>query len=445
MKHRLIAVLLSLAMVLSYLPGIPVFAQEVTETQGLTEPAAQQESAPVNPEQKAITGTLPSGFVYSISNEEVTITDYTGTDTDLVIPDRIEGYPVTEIASGAFSYCDTLCAVTIPDTVTDVESWAFGGCRNLTTVTLCDKVSYISSSAFYECNVKELIVAEGSQSITYDMVVSPYTLESVTIPATVTQIDTWAFSNCYMLNAVHIQDLGAWCAMDFESYENPLANHLCLNGEPITQLVIPQGVTAIGQAAFASCKNLTSVTIPNSVTSIGPRAFYGCEGLTSVTIPDSVTSIGDQGFYGCRNMEELKLGNGLREIGEGAFGYCEGLSALRIPAGVTRIGDYAFCDALETVNITDLAAWCAITFEGSGANPMYYAENVYLNGEPLTQLVIPQGGYKDRRLCLLQWGKSDRHHHSCFGEGDRQTCLWFLYQRGYGEYSGSGCLVSDPL
>ena len=56
MKHRLIAVLLSLAMVLSYLPGIPVFAQEVTETQGLTEPAAQQESAPVKPEQKAITG-----------------------------------------------------------------------------------------------------------------------------------------------------------------------------------------------------------------------------------------------------------------------------------------------------------------------------------------------------------------------------------------------------
>ncbi len=111
-------------------------------------------------------------------------------------------------------------------------------------------------------------------------------------------------------------------------------------------------VTSIGYYAFGGCTHLTSITIPSSVTSISSEAFRGCTGLTSITIPSSVTSISSNAFYGCTG--------------------------------------------LTSVNITDIAAWCKIYFDyyfGSidpiSSNPLYYAKHLYLNGEEVTELTIP--------------------------------------------------------
>ena len=126
-------------------------------------------------------------------------------------------------------------------------------------------------------------------------------------------------------------------------------------------------VTSIGYSAFRECSRLTSVTIPNRVTNIGASAFSRCSGLTSVTIPNSVTNIGDR-----------------------AFSSCSGLTSVTIPASVTSIGDSAFrnCSDLTSVHISDLAAWCRISF-GYEANPLSYTHNVYLNGALVTNLTIP--------------------------------------------------------
>ena len=305
--------------------------------------------------------------------------------TELVIPDS-----VTNISIFAFENCTGLTSVTISDSVTSISKSAFEDCTGLTRVTIPDSVTNIGDSAFENCA----------------------DLTSVTIPTSVTSIGNDAFSGCTGLKEVHITDLYAWCNVTFSNYtSNPLynAHNFYLNNQLITNLVIPDSVTSIGNWAFYSCESLTSITIPNSVTSIGDSAFEDGTGLTGVTIPDSVTSIGDSAFYGCTSLTSITIPNSVTSIGDyafydtawydnqpdglvyagkvayeykgtcpakvkikagtlgiagSAFAWCMELKKVTIPDSVTYIGDYAFydCTGLTSVTIPD-----SITSIGEGA------------------------------------------------------------------------------
>ena len=120
-----------------------------------------------------------------------------------------------------------------------------------------------------------------------------------------------AFDGCSGLKSVYYGGtLEQWLALakSFQrSSQNPCCNgsDLYIQGNKITDLVIPGSVTSIGAYAFEGCSGLKSVTIPSSVTSIGDSAFSGCTGLTSVTIPSSVTSIGAYAFEGCSGLTNV--------------------------------------------------------------------------------------------------------------------------------------------
>ena len=143
------------------------------------------------------------------------------------------------------------------------------------------------------------------------------------------------------------------------------------------EVVIPESVKYYGTAY--------------SVTSIGESAFYYCSFLTSVTIPNSVTSIGESAFYKCSRLTSVTIGSGVTSIGDRAFYDCSFFTSVTIPNSVTSIGKYAFygCSDLTSVHISDIAAWCNIDFESSDSNPLSYAHHLYLNGEEVKDLVIP--------------------------------------------------------
>ncbi len=123
--------------------------------------------------------------------------------------------------------------------------------------------------------------------------------------------------------------------------------------DQITKAVISNGVTNIGDDAFAFCTAMTNITIPDSVTSIGDSAFAKCFALESITIPSSVTSIGGGAFERCWTIESLNIPSSVKTIGAGAFFGLYGLTHLTIASGVTMIGDYAFnyCSALTSATI----------------------------------------------------------------------------------------------
>ncbi|RRF94544.1 MAG: leucine-rich repeat domain-containing protein [Lachnospiraceae bacterium] len=126
--------------------------------------------------------------------------------------------------------------------------------------------------------------------------------------------------------------------------------------DEITVVVIPEGVTEIGELAFNNCTSLKEITIPDSVTEIGEFAFEYCKSLKEITIPDSVTKIGDYAFSDCTSLKEITIPDSVTEIGYGVFSGCTSLKEVTIPDSVIWIGEDAFsdCEFLEKINYRGL-------------------------------------------------------------------------------------------
>ena len=285
------------------------------------------------------------------------------------------GNSVTNIGNRAFYNCGDLASIVIPNSVTSIGNSAFHLCYDIVAVYISDisawcninfkdeksnplSISLSSRDNLYLNNelVTDLVIPDGVTKIKKYAFSGYSKLTSVTIPNSVTSIEENVFEECPKLTTVHICDLAAWCNINFSSSDaNPLyyVKNLYLNGDLVTELVIPNGVTKIKDYAFSGCSGLTSIEIPNSVTSIGSSAFYGCSGITSIEIPNSVTSIGSSAFYGCSGITSIEIPNSVTSIGDSAFDDCSGLTSITIGNAVTSIGVSAFsgCTGLASVEI----------------------------------------------------------------------------------------------
>ena len=186
------------------------------------------------------------------------------------------------------------------------------------------------------------------------------------IPDSITAIGNNAFQNCKSLTEI---TLG--------KNVTSIGDYTFQNCTGLTSAVIDNSKASIGNNAFQNCTGLTEIIIPDGATSIGNDAFNGCTGLTSITIPNSVTSIGSSAFYNLTGLTEVTFGNGLTSIGVSAFSGCTGLTEIAIPNSVSSIGGRAFGYCTELTKVTF----------GSGLTSI--GECAFIGCKGLTSVTIP--------------------------------------------------------
>lgn len=234
-----------------------------------------------------ISGT---GHVPSSSNRKVPWERYQNSISEIVIAPGITG-----LGAGLFRNYTKLVKVTLPDGLEEIGAECFLNCTNLTAIQFPDTLKYIERRAFKGCSG----------------------ITSITIPSAMRTVYSEAFANCDTLKTVHISSLATWLSITFEdNTATPLyyGAELLLNGEPLTEITIPDGIDAVSPFAFYGCKDLRTVVLPDGVIRIGGRAFSGCRNLASISLPASLESISDCAFEGCHSLTKITYNGGIKEL-----------------------------------------------------------------------------------------------------------------------------------
>lgn len=233
------------------------------------------------------------------------------------------------------NYKGDIKTVTIEDGVENIGFEAFNFATELTNLTIPNSVVLIDKYAFGHCD----------------------SLKSVTIPPSVRTIKYGAFGSDYKITDVYISDLALWCTLDFEGLgSSPIFDgaNLYLNGELLTDVVIPDTVETLNPHAFSGCGSLKTLSVGNGITVIKNSSFANCKNLTDVTISDSVTVIEGMAFNECKALTNVTLSKNLESIEHSLFSGCSKLESIIIPESVTSIGRYSFYETgLKSVNIPE--------------------------------------------------------------------------------------------
>ena len=378
---RLISLLVAVCMMITMLPlsAVTAFAA-----------SASSYPTPTSPDDLvASDGTYWYAYKEN-ADHTATITDFLGpvdsTKTPapytITVPTKLDGRKVTGLGESSFSgiyspdhqkgyillsFCNQIQSVTIPESVTSIGKSAFEHCSNLDSLTINGvATSMIGAYAFASCTSLTSLSLVGSFQTIGDCAFASCGMTSLTIDATITSIEKYAFSSSSLISLSltgNVQKIGDYAFANCTSLTSlsltgnvqKIGDHAFDSCSSLYTVTLPKSLTSIGSYAFDSCTSLDSIEIPGTVTEIGDCAFYNCDGLISATIEEGVQSTGADMFYGCDYLATVKLPESLTTIADGSFAFCSNLNHVKIPASVTYIGNSAFsnCTSLSEITLRD--------------------------------------------------------------------------------------------
>ncbi|MBQ2471233.1 MAG: leucine-rich repeat protein, partial [Acholeplasmatales bacterium] len=309
---------------------------------------------------KALTGIKETTIIYAkfshpilnfSDNEQTKISGVKDKSiTSVTIPNGI-----VEIGNGAFSECEELESIVIPNTVKVIGEEAFLDCYKLSSITLPNELEKISDYAFSRCSALTAIdIPSSVGSIGEGAFSGCEKLSSITLPEGLTEIAAYLFESCVSLSQFNVPS--GVTRLGYSAFSNT----------SIETFTIPNSVTVIDESVFYGCKALKSVSISTNIEEIPNSAFYGCSSLNNVTIPNSVTTIAGSAFYQCSSLVNIHLSDNLTSVGSQAFYMCP-IKSIVLPSSLEEIESMAFFanySLLEVYNLSSLALTMNTTDNG---------------------------------------------------------------------------------
>ena len=366
-------------------PQLPVDESTETENSEVPEetsaPEAQETTETVS--KITVNSVMPvmvkdseqteNGWQYTVYDNTVTITGYSGNATKLTIPSEIEGKPVTEIDSYAFADNTTIISVNL-GSIQKMGYRIFDGCTSLKSITipktLTETDSYSNDGPLTGSSITSVIFEEGIENIPAYICANASYLTDVVLPEKADIIDGYSIGD----SAFYGTALTTVTLPESLTDINSSAFAECTQ---LKEIAIPDNVRTIGSGAFQNCAQLTTATFGKNVKELGDSAFYGCKRLTKITLPDSLKELGSYAFEECVSLESVSLGS-IQSMGYYVFEGCISLKSLTIPKTLTEVSSSG---PLAGSNIT------SVTFEEGIENIPAY---ICANASYLIDVVLPE-------------------------------------------------------
>ena len=314
-------------------------------------------------------------WTYKINTTGITLTDYRGDASDLLIPSELDGKPVTQLGNDLFYGNMKLKSVVIPGTVTAIGSNAFNSCTSLEDLQLSFTIKTIAAGTFRNCiRLKEVLLPKTVTSIGNFAFAECRSLREIYLP-NISSVGESAFENCEQLSAIYyskrLTNVDAFAFRNTAWLNNQTDEFVFIgrgvllkwNGsgsevtlpwgtvqisgtfaenEDLETVFLPDTVRVIGKYAFRNAVNLKDINIPQYVTTIGDSAFEGCSSLRSVEFPVLTSSINAYAFRNCKNLAEISIPARVKTIAAQTFADCPSLRNVILPETVTKIDKTAF-------------------------------------------------------------------------------------------------------
>ncbi len=214
-------------------------------------------------------GTL----LYTVENDEITISSFSGELNDVTIPSKVGDLPVVAIDNYCFSN-SSMTSLVLPDSITKIGAGAFYFCEKLESVKLGNKIESLGDYLFYYCS----------------------SLKSFSVPESVEVLPAYMFYACFNL----------------------------------TNIELPDTMKAIGDYGVYACESLKTIKLPSQLVAIGNYSFYDCHSLTAISFPETLTSIGDYAFYFCKALKTFTLTKNIQNFGAGVLLKCTQLNSVKV-------------------------------------------------------------------------------------------------------------------